>query len=871
MRVEKKYKKFGEAAAMMLLAIAALVALAVALSAVYYYTEFLWFESLGYGEVFVTYFSHSLAFGALIFAIVFAILALNNLAVRKASEEFLGEPFRIPILVDATVAFFVAAMLSPNWQSMFFFLHSANFGVVDPVFGMDASFYVFKLPFIKLIVGTVLAAVIFAAIIAAISYSYIFRWVQTLSELLEIFPQRGFLHISILLLAILFSSAALIYLSAFELVHSQHGIISGAGYVDVNYRIPALFLSSIIFAASALIASYFLYSAKVGRAAIAVLSAVGFVFLAAVVTPAAIQKFVVEPNELAYEERYIGYSINYTLEAYGLTDVKVKRFNYAENLSYEDVMSERATIDNIRIWDHRPLRDVFRQLQQIRPYYVILDIDVDRYHIDGAYTQLMVAARELSTENLPRQAKTWVNEHLIYTHGYGIVASPVNAVGEEGMPVFYLSDIPPRGKIEVKVPQIYYGELEDYPYVIVKTLQPEFDYPLGERNVFTHYNGTGGVELRGINRLLFAFRFGDINIILSEYIKEDSRIMLRRNVVERVKAIMPFYDYDSDPYVAVIDGKIYWVIDAYSKLDNFPYSVRHGDFNYMRNPVKVFVDAYNGSVEFYVVQEDGLTRTIRNAVDIFKHDMPEEFRKHIRYPRDYFEIQAEIYATYHMRNVVSFYNREDVWEIAREKFAGNVIEVEPYYVTLSLDEEPEFVLILPMTPKGRNNLVAWMAARCDEKYGELIVYEFPKGSLIYGPMQVEARIDQDPELSKLFTLWGQMGSEVIRGNLLVVPIKNSLLYVEPIYLQAESTKIPELRGVIVVYGERLAMGKDLYDAIRLVFENVTKVEEPVEPKTAEEVLEEVREVYEKMVEALKNGRWAEFGEMLEKLGELLGY
>lgn len=476
----------------------------------------------------------------------------------------------------------------------------------------------------------------------------------------------------------------------------------------------------------------------------------------------------------------------------------------------------------------------------------------------------MISARETSTERLPERARTWINKHLIYTHGYGVIASPVNEIDKEGLPKFIVYDIPPKG-MRIEQPQIYYGELTN-DYVIVKTLQPEFDHPHEDKNVYTTFNGTG-VKLSGINRFLFAIKFSNVNILLSEYITSDSLILFRRNIVERAKAIVPFFNFDSDPYVAVINGKIYWILDAYTTLKEVPYSAKFDGINYIRNPVKVFIDAYNGDVEFYVIDEDPVIKSIRKTVKIFK-EIPEDFRKHIRYPVDMFKIQAKVYAIYHMRDVVAFYNKEDVWDIAMEKFGNKKVYVEPYYVIISLENEPEFVLILPMTPLNRDNLISWIAARCDKNYGEIIVYEFPKGLLVYGPLQIEARIDQDAEISKLFTLWGQKGSEVVRGNLLVIPIKNSLIYVEPIYLQAETTKIPELRGVILAYNEKLAMGKDLYDAINLVFGKIE--EKTVEKKVdAEEKLRVVKELFEKMVEALKGGKWVEFAICMEKISEIL--
>jgi uncharacterized membrane protein (UPF0182 family) len=841
---------------------------------VYYYTEYLWFESVGYAEVFKTYLTYSIGFFLLIFAIFMVILTVSNIVVRRVTLEFLGEPLKIPHFVSFIISIFAALSANELWSNMLFYFNAADFGIKDPIFGMDASFYTFKLPFIKIVLGALLAASIISLAISIFAYIYAFRWVKSFEEFKEIFPGSGFLHFSVHSFFTFLIAAAFIFISRYELVYSQHGLISGASYVEVNIVAPALLLLSILAVIVGITSAYFVAKKKVERVFQAVVVLILIAILLVFIAPFTVQKFIVEPSELSYESQYIGYSINYTLYAYNLQDVKLQRFVYADRVNYSDIVRAKETIDNIRIWDHRPIRDVFRQLQQIRTYYVIEDVDVDRYRINGSYVQLMLAARELSTEQLPPQAQTWVNKHLIYTHGYGVVASPVNIVSKEGLPEFYLYDIPPEGVIELKRPEIYYGEQTD-DYVIVNTLQEEFDYPMGDMNFFTKYAGDGGVKLDYMRRILYSIRFGDVNLILSNYITDESRLMMHRDIVDRVTTIMPFLVYDDDPYVAVINGQIYWIIDAYSVLQGFPYSAEIGRYNYMRNPVKVFINAYNGSVKFYVVQEDAYVKTLKNALpDLFLDEMPREFREHIRYPRDYFEVQAYIYSTYHMKDVTAFYNREDVWSVAKEKFEGETIEVEPYYATLAIEDEPEFILMLPLTPVNRDNMIAWMAARCDEKYGELIIYEFPKGELIYGPMQIEARIDQDPELSKLFTLWNQAGSRVIRGNLLVIPINNSVLYVEPVYLRGESAKIPELRLVIAVQDEELATGSDLYEAIENLFKErpVVKPEQPpMEEQTAEEKLETLKEYYSQLMDAAARGDWATFGEVLQKIGEILGY
>jgi len=694
-------------------------------------------------------------------------------------------------------------------------------------------------------------------------YIYHFRWVRSWEEFKEVFPDLGYLHISILFAILFFLIGVYLYVERFELLFSQHGVVSGASWVEVNVLMPALLLMSFVSF------GFGLACLKVrGFERVALLFGIYIIVVAFAlgVIPFAVQKLKVEPNELQMEWDYINYSIHYTRFAFGLDKIKEFPYEVRYDLSYDKLERHSGTIKNVRLWDHRPLLDVYRQLQQIRTYYLISDVDVDRYYIDGNYTQVMISARELSTDLLPARAKTWVNEHLVYTHGYGVIASPVNVVSREGLPDFIIKDIPPRGKINVTEPRIYYGELTKN-YVVVRTKLKEFDYPMGEENVFTTYNGTGGVRIDGIKRFLFAMRFGDVNLLLSQYITDESRIMIHRNIVERVKTIAPYLKYDSDPYVAVINGKIYWIIDAYTVLDRFPYSDVHDDIAYIRNPVKVFVDAYNGTVEFYIVQEDAVLKTLEKAFPIFKREMPSDFRKHIRYPINLFELQAKVYAIYHMTSVEVFYNREDAWEIPQEVFESNRIPMEPYYVILSIKDKPEFVLMIPFTPKGRENMIAWMCARCDERYGEIIVYEFPKGELVYGPMQIEARIDQNPEISKLFTLWGQVGSRIIRGNLLVIPIEGCILYIEPIYLKAEKSHIPELRGVIVAYNDYVVMKDNLEESLKAILGE--RVEKPEKVESTKDLVRKAIEYYNRAIESVKRGNWSAFGDFLNRLGETL--
>jgi len=825
------------------------------------YTEYLWFDSLGYGNIFIKMIGYRFAVFLIAFSIMFSTLVLNSIMIKRAVMDFLGEKIRYFYEIDLMITLTISYYYSTRWMDLVFFLNSTDFNLKDPIFGYDVSFFVFKLPFIELIIQILEVSIFLCFLNSFIYYVYHFRWVRSWEEFREIFPDLGYLHVSSLFSIAFVLIAVHIYFSRFDLLFSQHGVVSGASWVEANVLIPLMLLMSIVSI------GFSIACIKRSFESIAILFLVYIIVIAIFLglIPFAFQKFKVEPNELQMEWKYINYSIRYTRFAFGLDEIREFPYNVEYNLSYDKVERHEGTFKNVRLWDHRPLLDVYRQLQQIRTYYFINDVDVDRYYIDGNYTQVMISARELSTDLLPSRAKTWINRHLVYTHGYGIIASPVNVISREGLPEFIVRDIPPTGKVSIEQPRIYYGELTD-DYVVVKTRIDEFDYPLGDRNVLTRYNGTGGVRLDGFKRFLFATKFGDLSLILSEYITDESRIMFHRDIIERVETIAPYLRFDSDPYVAVIDGKIYWIIDAYTVLNRFPYSDVQDDVAYIRNPVKVFIDSYNGTVEFYVVQEDTVLKALERAFPIFKRDMPIEFRRHIRYPINLFEIQAKVYSIYHMTNVKVFYNREDAWETPQEVFERFKIDMEPYYVILSLEDEPEFVLILPFTPKGRENMIAWMCARCDENYGEIVVYEFPKGELVYGPMQIEARIDQDPEISKLFTLWGQVGSRIIRGNLLVIPIENNVIYVEPIYLKAEKSHIPELRGVILAYNDYIVMKNTLESSIQAVI-GEKKVEK--KPESLKDIVRIAVEFYKKALESVKIGNWSAFGDYLNRLGEIL--
>ena len=613
------------------------------------------------------------------------------------------------------------------------------------------------------------------------------------------------------------------------------------------------------------------------------------ILIVGVAYPGLIHRVQVQPSELAKETPYIGYNIEFTREAFGLTHIEEESYPAEPSPTAQDIVDNEATINNIRLWDHRPLKDTYNQIQSIRLYYDFNDIDIDRYIIDGAYRQVMLAGRELSAEKLATEAQTWVNRKLQYTHGYGVVLSPVNEISAEGLPDLLLKDIPPVGVFDITRPEIYYGEKTDE-YVIVKTNTQEFDYPSGDENVFGEYQGTGGVSLNGFfRRLAYAWEFGDMNILISGELNSSSRVLYYRNIQDRVKQLAPFLELDADPYLVIADGRLYWIQDAYTVTDRYPYSEPYVSFNehinYIRNSVKAVIDAYDGTVTLYVTEPgDALIQTYQTIFpDLFApfEEMPDVLKAHLRYPEGMFNIQASVYRKYHMTDVRVFYNSEDLWALPREVYAGQEQLMEPYYVIMRLPDQigEEFILMLPFTPVNKNNTISWLAARCDgEHYGKLLAYNFPKDRLVYGPSQIENRIQQDTVITEQFALWDQGGSRVIRGNLLFIPIGESNLYVEPVFLQANSGGLPELKRVIVAAGDSIAMQPALLDSIEAIFGEegsipptttptqppTTTPSQPMSPEVAQ-LIDEARQHYEQAQIELQNGDWAAFGEEWDAL------
>jgi len=856
------------------------------------YTEWLWFGSLGFSGVY-TIILAARVWLFFIGALVFLALLLANLFLARRLSPVSGGSVSIGqgllvvrrlvdtgILVTAVFfSFIFGAVASSQWEMVLRFLNAANFGVSEPLLGRDVAFYIFDLPLYHFLQGWLIWAVVIALIFSAVIYGLNlgFRRAAFTTAI------KG--HLSILGAAIFFLISWSYRLKIFDLLYSERGVIFGPGYTDVNAQWVAWRVLIVVAAISGLLLLIGIFR----RWRFSLIMPIGLWAVLAVVLgsiyPAIVQRFQVEPSELARERSYIEYNIQFTRLAFGLDQIEERNIPFEPAPSQQDIAQNSATINNVRLLDYRPLKDTYYQMQSLRQYYDFTDIDVDRYQIGESYRQVLLGARELSPEKLASEAQTWVNRHLQYTHGYGIAMSPTNEVSEQGLPILWVKDVPPVGVVEIKRPEIYFGE-KIGGYVIVGTMSEEIDYPAGDTNVYTKYAAESGIKLDSfLRRFVFAWELGDINILISRELTSESQLLYRRNIQQRVQHIAPFLKLDRDPYIVVDEGKLFWVQDAYTVSDRYPYSQpTAGGINYISNSVKIVTDAYDGSITYYLIDpEDALVKTYAAIFpDLFTpiEAMPESLRAHLRYPQDLFQEQVSVYQTYHMQDPRVFYNKEDVWAIPKETYADAERLLEPYYVIMRLpgEERDEFVLMLPFTPTQKPNMITWLAARSDgDKYGKLIAYKFPKGEQIPGPSQIEARIDQDTAISSQLTLWGQKGSRVIRGNLLVIPIEQSILYVEPIYLQAERGPLPELKRVIVVSGNQIAMEPTLAQSLNAIYAGLSSEEAevpvpspgPETPARIAELAKLAQEHYNKAQEYLKAGDWAGWGEELKKLEEAL--
>jgi uncharacterized membrane protein (UPF0182 family) len=882
--------------------------------------DLLWFTSLGYRRVFTITLLAEVAIFLCVWLVTFVAIAVSGLVALRLSHDrerlrvvrrseqvtevnlpelirSLGDrvPWRaIVVGFAALLAVFAAQGEAASWDVYLKAFSGVPFGVKDPAFGRDIGFFIFQLPFWQELRDLFLMILVLTVAVTAAVY-----WARGEIDFRESPPHisRACAAHGSLLLGLFFLQRAMSYwLARFELTLHSNGVVFGLRYVDEVLWKPGLW---VLVALSVVAAG--ISMANVGERGLRLpVAAAVVVFVPSIIMSLlqpVIERLWVKPDELRIEEPYLRRNIELTRRAYGIDGVDVKPFMGVGRLTPATLAQDSTTIQNIRLWDPRPLIATYQQLQEIRLYYTFQDVDIDRYWINNDETEVMLAARELNVDLLPQNAQTWVNRHLKFTHGYGLVMSPVHAKDQEGLPVLYIKNIPPQSSVGIDVtqPGIYYGTLPDN-YVIVNAQSPEFDYPRGNNNVFDFYKGEGGVPISGLwRRLLFSYYYHDINLLVTQNIVPGSRIMLRRNIADRVARLAPFLSQDHDPYLVVHDGGLDWIIDTYTVSDHYPYSQRNTlGINYIRNSVKVVVNAYTGRVDFYVSDpEDPIIRTWERIYPgVFKPmtEMPTDLRLHIRYPEDFFLIQAEIYATYHMTDPAVFYNREDLWAFPKENYSDETTLMQPYYVIMRLpgEQKAEYILMLPMVPQGRDNMIAWLAARCDgEDYGHLFEFEFSKDKLFYGPYQIQARINQNPEISQQYSLWNQMGSKVILGNLLVIPVEDSLLYVEPLYIRAQNGQLPELKRVLAAYSERTVMGDDLKLTLAALFTGEQGIPPPVVAKTgpasqlaAAQAAEAAGKMpaalasasghYTRALQALRAGDWTQFGAEMQQLGTALG-
>lgn len=885
------------------------------------YTDLLWYQEVGFSSVFWTTVGAKVLL-AIAFGLAFFVFALINLLIvtrmtpvyRVAVDpEDPFERYRGSILpymrwaslgIAAVLGFFFGLGVTPNWSRILLAFNQEPFGVSDPVFGQDIGFYVFRLPFHQFLYGWMFSGLLVVVLVVAGAH-YLTGGIRPQAPGDRVTPQVK-AHLSALLGLVILLRGWGYRLDQYQLLYSPRGEVTGASYTDVNAVRPALTLLIFI---SIIVAGLFLVNIR-QRGWVLPLAGLGLWLLISILArgiyPFVIQRFTVEPAQLEREEPYIVRNIEHTRQAYGIDAMEVQEYPAVTGISPEAVEANRDAIGNIRLWDPGTLSRSYRQLQEIRTYYQFDDVDIDRYAIGGGLRQLLLSVRELEPGNL--ETRTWLNLHVVYTHGYGVVASPTNESDPEGQPAFLLHEIPPIAQapeLELEQPGIYYGEgLADTEYSLVGTRQQELDYGTPEENRFTTYEGKGGVPAASLlRRLAFSWRFRNINVAISRLIEPETKILYYRQIRDRLGLAAPFLHFDGDPYPVIAGGRVVWLADAYTLSPMYPYSERlrfHdrtgrvnvdgletppailGEYNYIRNSVKATVDAYDGTVTLYVWDEsDPIIRAWRKIFpDLFRDasQMPDEIRSHVRYPEDLFRIQSYLYRRYHMIKPQDFYTQEDLWIIPRDPGLPETAvttspvmqEIQPFYVLMRLpgSEELEYVLILPFNPRGRPNMVSYVVAKSGpEDYGKLIDFRFPRGRQIDGVGQVHARINQNPEISRTITLLSQRGSEVILGNLLVIPIENSILYVQPLFLQADRNAIPELKHVIMATSERVVMGLSIDDAFRLLFEGGPTVSEEVAEERPALEGDLVRQALDHLIaaeEAARRGDWATYGREIEE-------
>ena len=920
-----------------------LLLLACSSTLIHWLSEYWWFEAAGFINIFKIRLGWSILCAALAFVTYAGILFANywlalwitrdqsfqlprDNSARDSARNSDWTPLIPGLVIYGGISLIVllstgAALRSANaWELLLQFLNPTAFQVTDPIYQQDVGFYIFKLPLYQGLQRQGVELLIWALLLSLGIYA--FKG--------EIRLERGWkyfltgavkTHLCVLLSAIALIGALGYWLARYDLLYSPTGVVFGAGYTDVNARLHAYSIMGIVTLVIAL-----LLIVSLGRQGFSLPAAsIGIYFGVLLVVgglyPWLQQSIIVEPNELDKETPFIAHNLTFTRQAYGLSDVQREEFVVQDDLDRSALEQNSGTLNNIRLWDYQTLLSTYQELQSLRLYYRFHDVDIDRYTFAGDYRQVMLAARELDYDSVPEKARNWVNQRLKYTHGYGLAMSPVNQVTVEGLPDFFIKDIPPATAVEIALdqPRIYYGEETDH-HIFTGTSTDEFDYPLGNDNAPNRYDGTGGVPIGNVfRRLVYALDFRTLKPLTSNYFTEQSKVHYYRNIKARAHKIVPFLQLDSDPYLVLIDGRFKWILDGYTTSDRYPYSeplisspnlddlvasqreledIAAQGTNYIRDAAKIVIDAYDGSLTLYTADStDPILATYQKIFpDLFTPitAASEDLRSHFRYPLNLFQIQSQIYRTYHMEDTEVFYNQEDLWQVPQQQGnSGETEQMQPYYVIMRLPntEGEEFLQILPFTPSRKDNMVAWLAARCDgEQYGQLVLYEFPKQVLVYGPQQIEGRIDQNTDISQQLTLWNQEGSSVIRGNLLAIPIDQSLLYFEPVYLQADQGALPELKRVIVAFKNTIVMRQTLPEALDAIFGGdrangaSSKLSaEPTaatvsgkapqtaagSPPTPNELVQAAIEAYDQGEQALQKGDWAAYGQSQQRLGDLL--
>lgn len=871
--------------------------------------DWYWFNEIEYQSVFLTEIWTKLILGLVVGGFAFLFFFLN---LRFAQRGMVPDPMvlslspdvpkvdvtnalqKLVLPISVVLGLLVGLSAPHGWLEIQSFLHKTQFGVQDPVFQKDVGYYFFTLPAIVLVLRTV-QGLLFMALLLTVPLYLLRRDLVFVNRRITI-ERSAEVHLGILVSLMFLATALNVYLVRIpSLLFAANDPLVGANFTDLAVRVPILHASWVV---AVVCAVFVLLGLRKRRVALhTVIAVVAYFLVAGVVgtaAPAAVQKFIVDPTELAKEEPQILHHIEATQVAWGLDKVVTRDLSGESQLTLQDVQANRGTIDNVRLWDRGPLLQTFGQLQEIRTYYDFVSVDDDRYWIDGKYRQVLLSPRELNAMSLP--TRNFINERLTFTHGMGLTLSPVNQVSQEGLPVLFIKDLPPISNVSLEVnrPQIYYGELSN-DYVFVNTGRREFDYPLGDSSAFTSYDGTGGVRVKSFFRkLLLSMRFQSLDILLSEYITNESRMLYYQEIRGRAQRALPFLSWDDDPYLIITeDGHLKWMLDAFTTGYRYPYSRSIGNgANYMRNSVKVVVDAYHGDLKAYVADpDDPMVQTyakIFPGIFLPLAEMPADLRAHIRYPEDLFEVQTDLYTIYHMNDPDVFYHREDQWQIPM--VSGREGAADPFlrHIVMKLpgESEEEFIFMVPFTPRGKENLAAWMVARNDgESYGQLVVYKFPRQNLVFGPTQIMNRMNQNTDISRQLSLWDQRGSDVIRGNLLVIPIEESLIFVQAIYLRAQGGQIPELKRVIVAYRNRVVMEETLGEGLARLFGGQVETESPPEvlegealttPQTTAtsasavaELVVQVNEHFEAALDAQRAGDWGRYGEELRRVEELL--